>query len=529
MPAMLDWTSRRARPLRPALPACPAAPWQQALGASPARSALRLWRGFLIAPALLLGAAGPVPAQPLDEATRASAVTAAAPTQLPPEVAALLARAQLPEEALAAVVLDTRSERAPLLSWRAGEPVSPASTLKLVTTYAALDLLGPAYRWHTRVYSDGPVRDGVLRGNLYLQGGGDPKLVSERLWLLLRRVQGTGVRRIAGDLVLDHSAFELPPSDPGAFDCEPLRPYNAAADALLINYRAQVFSFTPDPAAGVARVALEPPLAGVEFPASVPLDGGRTPGCGDWRGLLRADFSDPLRPRFAGRYPSACGEREWPIAHPEPERLAERAVAGLWQSLGGRIDGRMRDGQVPAGATLRLSFESPPLAEVVRETNKYSNNVMAQQIFLTLGLGAEDGAPATPASARLALQRWWQARLGADTPLPEVGNGSGLSREVRLSASALAQLLQLAWESPLMPDLAASLPASGLDGTLRRSEMGAGLAHLKTGSLKDVLALAGYVHGPGGQRRVLVAIVNHANARAARPALDALVQWAATR
>lgn len=458
------------------------------------------------------------------------AAAARAEPALPPEVASLLARAKLPADALAVVVLETRPDRAPLLAWHADMPVNPASTLKLVTTYAALDRLGPDFRWQTRVYSDGPVRDGTLLGDLYLQGGGDPKLVSERLWLLLRRVQGLGIRRIAGDIRLDRSAFALPETDPGAFDGEPLKPYNAAPDALLINYRSQLFGFTPDTEAGVARVTLEPPLAGVEWPASVPLEADRADdpqACGDWRGALRADFSDPLHPRFAGRYRAACGAREWPIAHPEPARLAERAVAGLWQSLGGQLDGQVRQGRVPPQARLRLSFDSPPLAEVVRETNKYSNNVMAQQIFLTLGQAGREGTPTGLPEARLALESWWQDKLGPDTRLPELGNGSGLGRDVRLSASALARLLQQAWNSGLMPDLAASLPASGVDGTLRRSALEAGQAHLKTGSLRDVQALAGYVHGANGQRRVLVAIVNHPQARAAKPALEALVRWAA--
>jgi serine-type D-Ala-D-Ala carboxypeptidase/endopeptidase (penicillin-binding protein 4) len=456
------------------------------------------------------------------------ALAGAAQAQLPPEVAGLLARAKMPAEALAAVVLDTRQAAAPLLTWRADVLVNPASTLKLVTTYAALDRLGPDFRWQTRVYRDGTLRDGVLHGNLYLQGDGDPKLVSERLWLLLRRVQGLGIRRIAGDIVLDRSAFAIPETDPGAFDGEPLKPYNAAPDALLVNYRSQVFGFTPDPEAGVARLTLEPPLAGVELPASVPLEQDSAT-CGDWRGALRADFSDALRPRFDGRYPAACGAREWPIAHPEPGRMAARAVAGMWQALGGQLDGQVRDGALPPQSRLLLGFESPPLAEVVRETNKFSNNVMAQQILLTLGRAGRDGAPAGWDEARLALERWWRERLGADSLPSGIGNGSGLSRDTRLSAGALARLLQQAWQSGLMPDLAASLPASGLDGTLRRSGVEAGQAHLKTGSLRDVQALAGYVHGRDGQRRVLVAIVNHDNARAARPALEALVRWAAQR
>jgi D-alanyl-D-alanine carboxypeptidase/D-alanyl-D-alanine-endopeptidase (penicillin-binding protein 4) len=205
--------------------------------------------------------------------------------------------------------------------------------------------------------------------------------------------------------------------------------------------------------------------------------------------------------------------------------MAERAVHAMWLANGGTLGGQVREGSVPAGATERLVFESPTLAEVVRDANKFSNNVMAQHLLLALSQG--DG-PATFARSRQRLQQWWLQRFGPDLPLPEVGNGSGLSRDGRASALALGRLLQQAYAAHAMPDLMASLPASGLDGTLRRSRMGTGLAHLKTGSLRDVQALAGYVHRPDGQRLVLVAVVNHPNAHAARPALDALVQWAAS-
>ena len=430
-------------------------------------------------------------------------------------------RAGLPPDAWAAVVAPAAPDSAFVWQHRAQVPVNPASTLKLVTTFAALDLLGPAHTWRTTVWTDAPVVQGVLQGHLYVRGEGDPKLVTEKLWWLLRRVQGLGIERVAGDLVLDRTAYQLPVMDPGAFDGEPLRPYNATPDALLINFKAQQFQFVPDPAAGVARVSMEPPLAGVVVPLTVPLLSGP---CNDWRTALRADWADPLRPRWLGGYPQSCGERSWPLAHPEPDRFAERAVAGMWQALGGRLDGTVRSGQVPPGAVARVTLESPPLAEVVRDVNKFSNNVMAQHVLLAL---APVGQPASYEAARQALVPWWRQRFGPELPLPVLDNGAGLSRDARITAEALARLLQVAYGSAMMPDLMASLPVSGLDGTLRRSVVGAGLAHLKTGSLRDVLALAGYVHGPRGERRVLVAIVNHPNARAARPALDVLVQWAA--
>jgi serine-type D-Ala-D-Ala carboxypeptidase/endopeptidase (penicillin-binding protein 4) len=431
----------------------------------------------------------------------------------------------VPASALAVLVMDAGDTGQVYATHRAQAPVNPASVMKLVTAYAALDLLGPGHTWGTPVYTDGPVKDGVLQGSLYLQGGGDPKLVTERLWLLMRRIQGLGIRRIAGDIVLDRRAFQLPPVDPGAFDGEPLRPYNASPDALLLNFKSLVMTFSPDPAQGVAQVSVEPPLGGVALPTSVPLAANGA-GCGDWRGGLKADFADPLRVRLAGAYPAACGERSWPVAYPAPERFAERAVGGMWQAVGGQLDGQVRDGAVPAGLSPRLVWPSVPLSEVVRDVNKFSNNVMAQHLLLSLALNTGNG-PATFEGARQRVAGWWRERVGADVPLPEVNNGAGLSRTARTTAQALGRLLRTAYATGYMPELMASLPLSGHDGTLKRSQNAVGLAHLKTGSLNDVSALAGYVHAAQGRRLVFVAIVNHPNAHAARPALQALVGWAA--
>lgn len=443
---------------------------------------------------------------------------------LPQEVLNALQRAQLPPDSVAVWVGPAAPGAEPWVAHRATADMNPASTMKLVTTFAALDLLGPGHLWRTRVWTEGHVSNGVLQGHLYLQGGGDPRLLSETLWLLMRRIQSLGFSRIEGDIVIDRSAFQVPAVDPGAFDGEPLRPYNATPDALLVNFKTQVFRFVPDPLAGVARIDMEPPLAGVQLPREVPLAAGP---CNDWRSRLRADFSAARQPRFDGAFPASCGERLWPVAHPEPELMTLRAVAGMWQSLGGTLAGQVREGVTPPTATERLVLESPSLAEVVRDVNKFSNNVMAKHVLLAMA--PSDSQPATYEGARDRVAQWWTQRIGPPFSFPVIDNGSGLSRDARITAGALARLLQVAYVSPMMAELMSSLPASGLDGTLRRSPMGEGLAHLKTGSLRDVQALAGYVHRADGQRLVLVAMVNHPNARAARPALDALVQWAAQR
>lgn len=452
-------------------------------------------------------------------------VAVGAPSALPPEVEAALARARLPREALSVLVIDAQgtARTVPRLSHRAQVPVNPASVMKLVTTYAALEQLGPAYVWNTPVYVQGTVQDGNLRGNVYIQGQGDPKLVVERLWLLMRRLQGQGIQVIVGDIVLDRAAFDVPDHDPARFDGEPLRPYNAAPDALLINYKSSVMTFVPDATAGLARIQYEPPLAGVQRQATVAL---AAPGadCGDWRGALRAELADPAKVSFQGVYPAACGERVWPVAAADPRGFAARAVEGMWRELGGKLTGTVREGKVPAGLKPAFVATSPALAEVVRDVNKFSNNVMAQHVFLTLAL--HKNGVANFDGAREALRQWWQTRF-ADVEPPVPDNGAGLSREARISAHALGRMLQTAWVSSVMPELVASLPVSGVDGTLRRSQSRAGTAHLKTGSLRDVMAVAGYVHAASGRRYVLVAIVNHANAGAARPVLDSLIDWTA--
>ena len=447
--------------------------------------------------------------------------SALAAPALPAAVLAALQRADVPAEALAVVLQEAGSGRE-VLRWQDALPMNPASLAKLLTTAAALERLGPAWTWDTPVWLAGPMQGGRLEGSLHIQGSGDPTLVLERLWLLLRRVQQLGVQEIGGDIVLDSSAFAVPDVPAGEFDGEPLRPYNVRPAALLFNFRAQTYTFVPDAAAGVARVMVEPPLTGSQIDRSVPLRPGP---CDDWRAALKPAF-EAGRTRFAGHWPAACGERSWAVADSRPDSYEARLVEALWREMGGRLQGRVRSGAAPATVAPTFTVHSPPLAEVVRDINKYSNNLMAQQLLLTLARAADPRSPATPEAGRELLARWLEARTGALGDEVVLDNGAGLSRSGRISARRLAMLLQQSWAGPAMSELMSSLPVSGLDGTLRRSAAAPGRAHLKTGSLRDVAGIAGYVLADDGRRYVLVAMVNHPRAAAARPALDALVQWA---
>jgi len=447
----------------------------------------------------------------------------------PPSVHQAMKKAGLPDEAVAVLVAPVEGG-APLLAQGAQRPMNPASVMKLVTTHVALDLLGPDHVWRTGFYVDGTVDQGLLRGNLYIRGGGDPKFVMERIAPALQAVRDAGVTVVRGDIVLDQSAFAVAPTDPAAFDGERLRPYNVAPEALLVNFKAVVLGFVPDPAAGVARVTYEPPLAGLAVDATVPLSSA---ACGDWRSGLQARLDDPNAIRFTGRYSARCGERPWPVAYVEPEQYAARALEGMWRAGGGLLTGVTRTGPVPPQARLLHEAVSLPLADIVQDINKHSNNVMAQQVFLTLA--ASPGTPATFERARKRVDRWWQTRLGTQAPAPFLDNGSGLSRDERITAFGLLALLRDAAAHPSGEVLRQSLPVAGVDGTAAR--MGArgvmkislGNARIKTGSLRDVVAVAGYVQARNGRNLVVVGMVNHVNAPQARPVMDALLEWAANQ
>jgi D-alanyl-D-alanine carboxypeptidase/D-alanyl-D-alanine-endopeptidase (penicillin-binding protein 4) len=438
---------------------------------------------------------------------------------LPESIAAALRSAQVPPTALGAVVMPL--ERGELrLAWNEAAAMNPASTMKLVTTYTALQILGPSYAWRTEALTTGSLRGSVLDGELVLRGSGDPKLVVEQLWMLAQRLRGYGIRDIRGDVVLDKSAFDSVIHDPGLFDGELLRPYNAGPDALLLNFKAVTFNFVADPETRTVRVFATPMLAGLKMPVALrALEGA----CGDWRGKLQADFADPLAPQFRGGFPLSCGERTWHVSVLGHSQYFGATFRAVWESAGGTWTGKVRDGVAPPDARRIAVHESPSLAEVIRDINKFSNNVMARQLFLTIGADTTKLPANTERSAR-AVRTWLDGR-GLTMPELVMENGSGLSRNERIAAGNLGRLLVHAYASPLMPEFMASLPLVGVDGTMRKRNGAAGFAHIKTGQLAEVRAVAGYVLAASGQRYAVVGIVNHPSAGATGPALDALLDW----
>lgn len=477
---------------------------------------------------------------------------------LPVVVGQMLKKAGIPVAAVGIYVHEIGAAQ-PLLAVNADAPMNPASVMKLVTTFAGLELLGPAYTWKTESYADGIVQGDTLRGNLVIKGYGDPKLNLENFWLLTRRLRQTGLREITGNLVLDSSYFDLPNGDPAAFDGKPYRAYNVLPEALLVNYRTLALRLLPQPGSKTVRIVVDPLPASLDLKNSLTLTNGL---CNDWRDALgtdiRADNTDNSRVSvmLSGSYSMDCGEKTLFLSVHPAANYTFGLFRQLWEEQGGIFRGNVSTGIAPQGIPPLEVHESPPLSDIVRDINKYSNNTAARQLYLALGLTngikgmttasgngraigtTTDGAMgkvddrniqprATLAKSDIAI-RWWLASRQLSFPELIMENGSGLSRNERISVGHLGQLLLAAFHSPIMPEFISSLPIAAVDGTMKKRLNGsttAGQAHIKTGLLEGVKTMAGYVLNKSGKRMVVVFFINHPKSGNAQPAMDALLDW----
>ncbi len=426
---------------------------------------------------------------------------------LPPGVQESLTLRKAPPESLSIYVenLDTGE---PLLTWNEEVPRNPASVVKLLTTLVALDILGPAYTWKTEVYLVGELNAGVLEGDLLLKGYGDPWLVTERVWQMLREIRQRGISRITGDLLIDDSHFNVPYHDPAKFDREPLRAYNVAPNALLMNFKVVRYYFEPNAESATVDIRVDPPLENLRVENRLRIVPGRCRGY--QRGITITPNHAVDHMIMSGEFPSGCISYEMGRTALSHNQFAYGLFKSIWEESGGEFSGSYWNVIKPDHAELFLVFDSWPLADVITKVNKHSNNVMARQLLFTLG-AEKFAVPGTEEGGRQVVSDWLRERQLDATEL-KLDNGAGLSRESRISAEILGEILRYAWESPFMPEFLSSLSLSGLDGTLARrfrNDPLTGKAHIKTGRLDNVAAIAGYLQARSGNRYAVVALQNH--------------------
>jgi D-alanyl-D-alanine carboxypeptidase/D-alanyl-D-alanine-endopeptidase (penicillin-binding protein 4) len=436
---------------------------------------------------------------------------------VPAGITQLIASQRLPSSAVSFVVLDAESGRM-VMGHNPDTPRSPASTIKTLTTFAALDMLGPTFVWQTRAWTHD--------GDLFLQGGGDPYLTVERWWSFVQGLRAAGLKSIPGDIVIDNTAFSLPKEDPGAFDGRPNRSYNVLPDALMVNFQSIDFSLAANADTHRVEIVASPAPVNLGIENHIRYESGRCGGS-----AARVDFKVASaawdRVVFSGALSAHCAPRTIARILLQPATYAFGTFVKLWRESGGEFSGKLRIEPTPADAKPLYSFDSLSLAEIVRLTNKHSNNLMARHLLLTLGK-ERYGDPATLEKGAAAMAEWSRER-GFDLTGVDIDNGSGLSRSTRISVLQMANILSAAWRSRFAPEYLASFPLAGMDGTLRSrlKSSPAGAVRLKTGHLDSVSGVAGYVTTSTGKTYVLVSLINNVRADfgAAEPVHAALAAW----
>ncbi|MGP4120586.1 D-alanyl-D-alanine carboxypeptidase/D-alanyl-D-alanine endopeptidase [Psychrobacter aquimaris] len=454
----------------------------------------------------------------------------------------------------------------PLLNHQSDVARTPASTMKLVPSFIALDTLGADFVWHTRVYHTGLVIGDRLHGDLIIQGSGDPKMTHERLKQLLYKVQTSGIRHIDGDIIIDSGVFNNVSKDPAAFDNSPLRPYNASPDGFLVNFSTigiKSYPLNDDQ----ANLTYTPQLANYDLPSII---NTRSAACGQARYSLAPEWQTKQL-ILNTNLPNSCQEHAFYVAYPDAKDFAARVIAAKWQELGNTLSGDVITQETPYTAAKStksmhglaalpisplpiVSYPSLNLTQQIYDINHFSNNVMTEQVALSIGVYDkldnktvdkainnsyslyQFGKPTTTGYpvALQTINQWWQTNLS--TPPPHLTNGSGLCRDCTITAANLSELLTYAYSHPSFNAYVNSLGVAGVSGTItahskRLPESAAiGRAWIKTGTLNNVTSMAGYVKGLSGQDYVVVGLINseHAhNAYTARPVLDAMLDWTA--
>jgi D-alanyl-D-alanine carboxypeptidase/D-alanyl-D-alanine-endopeptidase (penicillin-binding protein 4) len=430
---------------------------------------------------LALVAANPPQAAPLT----------AAQSPLAANLAGLLTSPVLhPQET--AVVVMTLPERRVVFAQQADRPLKPASTLKILTSSAALALLRPEFVYETPIYADAAIdTSGTLTGNLYIQGRGAPDLVGESWWLMAKRLADLGLRKVEGNLVADESYFDDVPRPPGWPAPAADSWYNAPQGALSCNFNVVTVRLSPSPlSGGRPDLTLEPATSYFEVlnratTAAQPTD-------------VRVDrLAEDGRPRLviAGTIRKGGGDEIVHRAVEDPAQWSLATFRDIARGCGITITGALKSGPVPEGARVLTRHESRPLALLLRDMNKNSNNFMAEMILKTMGAQFV-AAPGTTAGG-LEMVRAYLSGLGLDPNAVRLVDGSGLSDLDRMPASLLASVLAEAYDDfEIGPELLTSLPIGGADGTLAdrfASEEGRRRVRGKTGKIAGAVSLAGYV------------------------------------
>ena len=447
----------------------------------------------------------------------------AAHAMLPAPIAKAIRAKEVAGQSIS-IIAQPLSGEAPILAHQIELALNPASVMKLVTTWSALNILRPDYRWQTSAHLQGSLIGEVLNGDLVLKGGGDPKLVIEDLTEWLSAMRRSGLRDIKGDLIIDESFFENIGPSMETFDSDTGQPYNVRPHPMMLNFKSTKFTVAAQ--GGVSLVLLDPPLSDIRIDNQIKVVSGP---CRHGANGLTVSDSAPITVRLAGLYSASCGEQSTYAAVLDHRAFIFALFKSTWLGLGGTISGTYKSGA--ASAREWSVWRSPrTLTDITKDINKFSNNVMTRHLLYQMGIDTSKTNVKSSVSVergRANVLRLLKSQ-GLDLPELVLENGSGLSRLERISTRSLAKLLITAADSPLADVYRESFPVVGVDGTMSRRLPNSGVvgnAWIKTGSINQVSAIAGYVFAKSGKRYAIAMLANGAGANAMHAVQDQLLLW----
>lgn len=491
----------------------------------------------------------------------------------------------------------TNSET-PVVSYHADTPRTPASTQKLIPTFIALDTLGKDFVWQTKLYQHGMVWQGTLYGDVILQGSGDPKLDSDNVYHLLNQIKSQGIKQVNGNLIIDNRQFEGVKFDVNAFDAKGLRPYNAQPNALLSDFgtlnvvldpivkatkpavpkpSADDSATLPNPMPELEsdsasappainpsdiqgyQVTVKPTLAGFQAPTQLATS---TTPCNNSKDDWIANVT-PTALSFIELPSVHCGRQERWLTFPDGDVMVKNMITADWQRVlpkfGGQIvfakqagDWQQQTKPIPEVLPWYLRWylnykgepikpkliayvASNPLSEQIKDINQHSNNVMTEQIALSMPLYVQKQTVSNYPKTFALMKSWWQKHLPDTTP-PVMSRASGLCRDCLVKPNSLLALLNYAYHSPNAATFRDSLGVAGESGTIKALKLrqpnnpAIGRAWIKTGTLDNVTSMAGYVQGQSGQWYAVVGMINQDNVThnaKAKAVLDEMLAWTA--
>jgi D-alanyl-D-alanine carboxypeptidase/D-alanyl-D-alanine-endopeptidase (penicillin-binding protein 4) len=402
---------------------------------------------------------------------------------------------------------------------------TPASVIKVLTTYASVLKLGFDYRWPTQFYKAGHLKNGVLQGDLVIKGFGDPTLNAEDLEKIVSELRAKGIIQISGDIVIDRSYFKVGDKDSSGFDENLYSAYNAMPDAMMFNERVVTVCVHPKEKKAHKKHVDE------SYKVVDQLEHVNKPCRGkySWPGV-RIDKSEAIPTvLLKGKISKRCGKRSICKVVTKPYKSFYYALKEKLREEGIAVRGTLKLQNIPRNATMLFTHYSEPLEEIISETAKESNNLYARHLLLLLGAQVY-GAPATVQKGRDAIVEILKTKGALGKGTLKVDNGSGLSRTSRINAKLLAQMYDDAYDSYGYKWMK-TLSIAGMDGTIKRRFRHTAVKKrgwMKTGTLKRVKNIGGYVKNRAGKFYTVIILINSAKAKYRGAKLqDEIIKWLA--